>query len=717
MATPFLSSSWYKVAGLRPRLRAHTRLTRHRYRGATWYVADDGAAGKSHRFSRGAYMLVGRLDGTRTVDTIWQELVRELDEEAPAQDEVIATLSELHHADLLASDMPPDTDELFGRYRKQRRQILVQNLKSPMSLRVPLVDPDAFLTRHMPYLRPLFGVAGGLLWLALVIPALFLASAHWDALTGNLVDRVLAVDNLLLLSLVYPVVKIVHELGHGFAAKARGREVRDMGVMFLLFYPIPYVDASAASALRSKWQRALIGAAGMIGELALAAIAVYVWVLLEPGLARAVAFNVILVAGISTVIVNGNPLLKFDGYYILADLIEIPNLASRSNRYWGDLIDRHVFRTHDVKPFAATPGEKRWFLAYAPASFVARMLLLFGIALIVAKQFFIFGVLMALWSLWSGIVAPAWKMAAHVVASPHLHRNRRRALRWSGGALAALLLLLFVLPAPHHTSTEGVVWLPDEAHVRARNDGEVVRLTAASGSLVRPGQPLAEAQRPALAAEVEALAWRVRELEAKGQAELTQDRVALELSRVELEGARRRLATGMARVRELNVASGAAGTFVLADTPAQDLPGRYLKKGDVIGYVTPDHARLARVAVAQDDIDLVRQHLRGVSFKVATQVRRTWPSHIVRAVPGANPDLPSPALAAANGGPFAVDPRDPQGRRALGRVFQFDISLPTELRDVPFGTRVFVRFDHEAEPIGWQIARRVRQLFLAQFDA
>lgn len=717
MSTPFISSSWFKVAHLRPRLRAHTRLRRHRYRGATWYVADDGAAGRSHRFSWGAYMLVGRLDGVRSVDAIWQALVAELDEEAPTQDEVIAILSELHNADLLASDMPPDTDELFGRYRKQKRQILVQNLKSPMSLRIPLVDPDAFLTRYMPYLRPLFGVAGAILWLALVVPALLLASEHWGELTGNLLDRVLAVDNLLLLALVYPVVKIAHELGHGFAAKANGREVRDMGFMFLLFYPIPYVDASAASALTSKWRRALIGAAGMIAELMLAAIAVYAWVLLEPGLARAVAFNVILIAGISTVLVNGNPLLKFDGYYILADVIEIPNLGTRANRYWADLIDRHVFRTHDVKPFAATPGERRWFLAYAPASFVARMLLLFGIALIVAGKFFIFGILLALWSLWSGIVSPAWKIAAHVVTGPHLHRNRRRALRWSGGALAAVLLLLFVVPAPHHTSTQGVVWLPDEAQVRARGDGQVVRIAAADGQFVRPGKPLAVAERPALAAEAAALAARVRELEAQGQAELTQDRVKLELSRVELEGARRRLAGGMQRMRELAVVAQASGTFVLAGTPAQDLPGRYLKKGDVIGYVTPEHAESARVVVPQDDIDLVREHLRGVSFKLATQAGATFVSQIVRAVPGARSELPSPALGAANGGPFAVDPRDPQGRQALGRVFQFDISLPARLRDVPFGTRVFVRFEHDPEPFGFQIARRVRQLFLTQFDA
>lgn len=716
MSGPFLSASWFRVATLRPRLRAHTRIRRHLYRGRLWYVADDGATRKAHRFSQGAYALVGRLDGIRTVEAIWQELVQVLGEEAPTQDEVIQALSELHNADLLASNLAPDTDELVTRRRKEKRQLWTQNLKNPMSIRVPLVDPDAFLTRTMPLLAPLFGRIGLLLWLVLVVPAAVLAAEHWDALTNNLVDRVLALDNLLLLTLCYPVVKIVHELGHGYATKANGREVREMGLMFLLFYPIPYVDASAASGLPDRHRRALIGAAGMIAELALAALATYTWVLLEPGLARAVMFNVMLIAGVSTILVNGNPLLRFDGYYILSDLIEIPNLGLRANRYWSHLIDRHVFRTHGVKPFDATSGEKRWLLAYAPAAFVARMLLLFGIALVVASKFFVIGVMMALWSLWTGIVLPVWKMGAHVFTSPHLHRNRRRAVRLTLGSVMVAIVALFVVPAPHHTVTQGVVWIPDAAQVRARGDGRVTRLVQPEGALVRPGALLAEAERPQLAADVEGLAWKVRELEEQGRAQ-SADRVKLELSRVELEAAERRLAVGRQRTGELAMISGATGRFMLASVPASDLPGRFVKKGELVGFVAPLRAQQARVVVTQDDIELVRGHLRGVSFKVADRPGETFGSHILRAVPGAQTDIPSAALATTNGGPIPVDPRDGSGRKALGRVFQLDIALPRALAQVPLGTRVFVRFRHDPEPLGWQIARRARQLLLAQFDA
>ena len=167
-----------------------------------------------------------------------------------------------------------------------------------------------------------------------------LAGVHWPELSENLADRVLAVENLLVMWLCFPVVKFLHELGHAYAVKNGGGEVHEMGIMLLVFTPVPYVDASAASGFRSKWRRALVGAAGMLTEILIAAVFIVVWVAAEPGWLRAIAFNVGLSAGVSTVIFNANPLLRFDGYYILSDLIEVPNLGARGNQYWRYLLER-----------------------------------------------------------------------------------------------------------------------------------------------------------------------------------------------------------------------------------------------------------------------------------------------------------------------------------------------------------------------------------------
>ena len=717
MANPFQSASWFNVAHLRPKLRSHVRVRRHVYRGQVWYILDDGVAGKVHRFARGAYLLIGRLNGQHRVDELWEKLVDEIGEEAPTQDDVIGALGQLHSSDLLASDAAPDTAEMFKRQKKQKRQLWMQNLKGPMSLRIPLVDPDAFLSRAMPYLRPLFGPLGLFIWLAVLIPALILAGMHFGELTENIWDRVLAGENLLVMALVYPLVKIAHELGHGFAAKANGREVREMGIMMLVLFPVPYVDASAASALQSKWQRAFIGAAGMLTELFLAGIAMFAWIMLEPGFARAIAFNTMVVAGISTLLVNGNPLLRFDGYYILADILEIPNLASRSNKFWSHLVDKHIFRTHSNKPFAATPGEKRWFLFYAPAAFIARMVMMFSIALMVAERFFIVGVAIGLWMVWSGLGLPLWKAFAHVFNSPQLHQNRRRAVQITLGAMACAVLFLFAIPMPHHAATQGVVWLPEEAHVRAGSDGMITAIAAREGEQVEKGQLLVETAHPILQAEVEQLGWRLTELQAEADAELRRDRVQREVSTLALEEARERLAVEQDRLGELEIAAGATGQFMLAAAPAQDVPGRFVRKGELIGYVTPGSADTARIAVAQDDFELIRGHLRGLRFRLANRPGDSFDGEIIRAIPGATHDLPSAALAQSNGGLFPADPRDPEGRKALGRVFLYDIALPPELEDVPFGTRVHVRFRLDWEPWGWQISRRLRQMLLSRFDA
>ena len=291
MGEPFLSSSWYRVAGLRPKLRPHAQIHRHRYRGQAYYVLQDHASGRMHRFTPAAYLFIGRMDGKRTVDAIWSEVVEQLEDDAPTQDEIVQLLSQLHAADILQSDVTPDAGELFERYAKQHTTFR-RNLRNPFAIALPLWDPDAFLERTLPIVGPLFGWTGAVLWLLVVLPAVVLASVHWPELTHNLSDRLFASGNVMLIALVYPVVKALHELGHGYACKARGGEVHQLGIMLLVFFPAPYVDATAATAFNSKWQRAAVGAAGILVEVFLAGLALYAWLLLEPGTTRAIAFNV-----------------------------------------------------------------------------------------------------------------------------------------------------------------------------------------------------------------------------------------------------------------------------------------------------------------------------------------------------------------------------------------------------------------------------------------
>jgi len=711
---PFLSSSWYRVAGLRPKLRDNAHVQRHRYRGHAWYVIADRLSARVHRLSPAAYLFVARMDGRHTVEALWSEVVRQSGDGAPTQDDIVQLLAQLHGSDLLQAGNSPDSLEVFDRYSRQKRSRVRQMLLNPLSLRVPIWDPDAFLERTVWLVRPLFGWFGALLWIAVVVPAVVLAGQHWSELTQNVTDRLLAAENLLLLSLIYPIVKVLHEFGHGYATKVYGGAVHELGVMLLMGMPTPYVDASASSGLRSKYRRALVGAGGMIVECFLAALALYGWLLMEPGIARAFCFNVMAVAGISTIVFNGNPLMRYDGYYILADLIEIPNLAARSSRLWTAVVDKYAFGVADTRLPVGERGELKWFIGYAPAAFIYRMFVQFSIALFLASQYFIVGILLALWSVTTSVVVPAHKALMYVVANPKLQRQRSRAVGLTLGLMGAAAIILLLIPFPLHTQTEGVIWLPENAIVRAGTDGFVRRLLAAPGAFVHTGDALIETDEPQLRTTIETLQWRVVELQSVLDATRFTDRAGAEITGIELASARSEVTRGQERVNRLVATSGADGTFLLAKS--EDLPGRFYREGEVLGYVTPESSDIARIVVPQDDVELVRNHLLGASVKLAQRVTETYPARVVREVPAGQNDLPSKALGTTGGGASAVDPGDRQGRKTLQRVFQFDLELPQGTRVAAFGSRVHVRFEHDWEPLGFQLFRRLRQLFLARLN-
>jgi putative peptide zinc metalloprotease protein len=713
MTGAIATSAWYRVASLRPQLRAHARLHRHRYRGEVWYLLQDPISNRVHRFTPAARLFIAAMNGQRSVQAILELVQQQLAEDAPSQDEVIQLLGQLHAADLLKSDVSPDAAEVFERGDTQRRAQVRRSAMNPMALKLHLFDPDALLNRLAAPIQALWSRWGLLLWVLVVLPALLLVPPHWAALTGNLSERVLAVDNLLLLWLVFPLIKAAHELGHAVAVKRGGGEVHDVGVVLLVLLPVPYVEASASSVFRSKWERAMVGAAGMVVELFIAALAFYLWLLLEPGPVRALLFNVMLVAGVSTLVFNGNPLLRYDAYYILADLIEMPNLGQRALKYWAYLIERYAFGLELESP-AHTPREKAWLLGYGALSTVYRVMVTVGIAWFIAGQFFFVGVALAIWAVASMALLPLAKGIGHVVSSPRLHAQRGRARAVTAGTVLALGLGLFVLPAPLRTATEGVVWLPEDAQVRPEDDAFVERLLVAPGERVARGQPLAVMRQPTLESDLRLAQARLAEAEAVHAARLPEDRVQAGIADEQREQARAVVGELERRVQALVLKAPREGWFVMP-RPA-DAPGRHLHKGDALAYVIDRPTPLVRVVVQQDAVDLVRRDTQGVKLRLSHRPGQEFNGRVVREVPGGGDTLPSRALGVDGGGTLAVDPRDPQVPKTLERTFQFDVQLDEPEAAAGFyGARVHVRFDHRATPLGVQWLQALRRQFLSHF--
>jgi putative peptide zinc metalloprotease protein len=715
MARQLFSPSWHSVALLRPRLTASVETHRHIYRGEVWFVMQDPVSGKFHRLSPSGHQFVQHMNGSATVQSIWDAMCAQgatQGGDIPTQEEIVNLLMQLHAADLMQADITPDASLLLKRHTKRQHQTWRQWLLNPMSLKLPLVDPDAFLDATVRAFGWLFSPLGAVLWLLIVVPALVLAGQHWATLTNNLSDQVLGHGNLWLMAAVFPIIKLAHELGHGFAVKTWGGKVNEGGIMLLVFAPAPYVDASAASGFRSKTRRAVVGAAGMLTELVLAALAMYVWVLVEPGLVRSIAYNVMIVAGVSTLVVNGNPLLRYDAYYILSDLIEMPNLAQRGQKYLTHLWNRTVFGIPDQDDPQESPSERRWLIGYTIVSWCYRVFITLSIALFIAGEFFFFGAMFAIWSITTLIALPIFKGLRYVLNNPILQRKRQRAKTITVGIVATLLVVLLLIPLPFRTQSQGVVWLPEQSMLRAGENGFFGRWLVEPGTRVDQGTAIFTQEDPLLVTEVAIAKAKVNEAQVRYNIDQFTNAAKSEVTKRQLQQEQLLLARAQEKLGRLLTYSQNEGTVVAAKS--QDMPGQYFKKGELIGYVLDKKDLIARVVVDQNDIDLVRTQLKGAQLRMADSLPTAHTSTILRQVPSGVQELPSSALATQFGGTIAVDPQDKNGTKTLDRIFVFDMTLPTDVSPSAFGERVHVRFSHQYEPLGFQLWRRLRQLLLSR---
>jgi putative peptide zinc metalloprotease protein len=697
-----------------PRLRSHTNIHRHIYRGKLWFVLQDRASGRFHRFTPEAYRLIAMMDGKRSLDEIWEMAVDQLEIDAVTQDELVQLTGQLYTADVLAGNVPPDIVELSERGRRQVRQKIVRSVLNPLALRFPLLDPDSFLSATMPLFRPLYSILGVLLFFGVSGYGLVLAVLNWEPLTDNVFDRVTTAENLMLLLISYPMIKALHELGHAYTIKRWGGSVHEIGIMFLVFMPVPYVDASDSIAFSSKWRRALVGGAGILVEIFVASLAMMVWAGAEEGLVRAFAFNIMLIGGVSTLLFNGNPLLRFDGYYVLCDLLEIPNLGKRANKYLGYLVQRYAFGSKWADNPVTGRNESVWFVTYGISAFIYRLFITFSIVGLVATRFFIIGVILALWTLFLMLILPLLKGGWFVLASPVLRRHRGRALTVTCSVIGLFAAALLLVPLPHNTIAQGVVDPAPEAFSNATSDGIVTELFVSPGQLVRKGDPLMKIEDPLIEARRAVLVSRAGEIKRRLDAEALFDQTAKRILEEELDSALGDLNLTETRIAEQTVRARVDGKVILP--VSTDLLGRFVRRGELLAVVAQFENPLIRVVVPEEQADLVRRDTRALHVRFLGDEQEAHPAKIVRTTPTLTRSLPSRALSTQGGGRMVLDPSARPGQiRALKPVYRLDISLVDDTAVGTYGDRVHVRFAHDDAPLAGRIYRAATRVFLKFF--
>ncbi|NNL85504.1 MAG: peptidase M50, partial [Myxococcales bacterium] len=534
------SADWYRVASLRPALRSHVRSVRQPTRGQDWYVLEDTLSGNHHRYPKEAHGVISRFDGRLTLDEIFELAAAELGDDVPAQDLIIDLLARLDSAELLHREESHESSELLERLRTQRVKRRKERT-NPLAIRVPLVDPDRWLSRLLPIANVLFRP----LPLALAIAAVFLAAGaalvNWHELTHNSSERILAAENLPALVVAYLLVKLVHELGHGLVTRYWGGAVHEAGVMLLALMPMPYVDASASAVFPSRRKRIAVAGAGIAVELLISSLALFAWLLLDPGWFRTLAWQLVWLGAASTLLFNGNPLLRFDGYYILADWIGIPNLGQRASQYWAYLSKRWILRQAECQSPVDSGREEAWLAAYGFLSFFYRLSVMAAIAVLVGEVWFTAGVVLVAYMAIHQLGLPIVRIVRHVATSPELIHRRGRAAASALAVGGGILGIVCLFPVPNFTRAEGVVWAPEGREIRVRTDGFVRFFQRLDGSPVEPFETVIETEDPLLNARLAVARAELRVLQAERAAAVQADPGRVRQIDDEIGAARKRL--------------------------------------------------------------------------------------------------------------------------------------------------------------------------------
>lgn len=438
------------------RKRADLKIARIDYLGVGYQVIKDPVALKYHRLQMEQYRILELLDGKRSLEQVREDLKREFPTLQVTLSDIQQLITDLHKKGLVISDRPGQGAAVGRERSKSRREKIKQTLMSLLYLRLPGWDPERTIKVMHPFVSWLFHPFAVAVCVIFVTSAWLLLGANLDQFRGRLPEfqSFFGWPNLIYLWITMALAKIIHEFGHGISCVHYGSECHEMGIMLLVFSPCLYCDVTDSWMMRNKWHRIIIGAAGMYIEVVLSAVAIYIWWFSKPGLVHHLALNTFFVTTITTVIFNANPLMRFDGYYMMSDFLEIPNLRQKSDKLLREAFSWYCLGIESrPDPFMPETG-RAWFITYAVAAWLYRWVVLVSISMFlytVLKPWDLqsLGITLMVFSM-AGIVFAMFRSVYQIIATPRTEPMSKPRIAFSLSLLGIVIWLGLTMRIPWH---------------------------------------------------------------------------------------------------------------------------------------------------------------------------------------------------------------------------------------------------------------------------
>jgi|694.fasta_scaffold40118_4 putative peptide zinc metalloprotease protein len=725
---------------LRIRKRPDLEARRHRYHGKSYWVVKEPVGLNYFRFHEEEYAILNMLDGETSLQTIKEEFQKQFAPQRITLQDLQQFVGMLHRSGLVISQMNGQGQQLRRRGDQRRRKELLGKVANVFALRFRGIDPERLLNRLLPWFGWLF-TPGALIGTAcLALSALMLVLLQLKQFQAKLptFEQFFAADNWIWLGLTMAVVKILHEFGHGLSCKKFGGECHEMGLMLLVFTPCLYCNVSDSWMLPNKWQRVFIGAAGMYVELILASLATFVWWYSDPGFVNYLALAVVFICSVSTVIFNGNPLLRFDGYYILMDILEIPNLRQKSTevlKRWFQSVCLGLELQEN--PFLPQRN-KFWFGAFTVAAGIYRWVVVIGIFMFLNKVLEPYGLKrlgqIAAFSGIIGMFVPPIMSTYKFFKTPGKasKMKRSRVLSTVAVAVAAIGIVAFV-PFPFHIDS-AVELQPTDAHsVYAMVPGRVVNWHKKPGDHVEADE---------LIATLDNIDLRLKEISYRGEFNVAE----LRLKMMEKQGiqdseitaqvgaqrevrdaAQQKLLNIQDRTKRLEVRSPVSGTILPppAKEEAKDgterLPvwsgnpfdaeneGAFFAETDLLCLVGDTKRMEAVLVIDQADIDLVVPG-HEVDIKLDSSRLETIAGKISQ-ISEAEMEVASPNMTSQTGGRLNSTMDESGQLRPTSTSYQARVPLDEYSQSLRPGYRGQARVYVGWKSLGWRLYRFLSRTF------